>query len=80
MESSIARTALATERDQLFGFETTLNFGAAGDSPIRHNSTSSAKNRKLSSVILFSQSRVDRCSSVNLAAIQTIVTASKPDA
>ena len=57
-----------------------LNFGAAGDSPIRHNSTSMPKNRKLSSVILFNQSSVERCCSVKLAAIQTIVTASKPDA
>ena len=76
----MVRAACATERDQSLGFETMLNFGAARESPIHHSSTSSAKNRKLSSVILFSQSRVERCSSVKRAAIQTIVTASRPEA
>jgi len=78
--SSIARAACATDCDQSFGFETMLNFGAAGESPIRQSSTSSPKKRKLSSVIRLSQSSVERCSSVKRAAIQTIVTASSPDA
>ena len=68
--SSIARAAWATDLDQSFGFETTLNFGAAGESPMRQSSTSRPKKRMLSSVILFSQSSVDRCSSVNRAEIQ----------
>ncbi len=67
--SSIERAARATERDQSFGSETMLNLGAAGDSPIRHSPTFRPKKRKLSSVILFSQSSVDRYSSVNLAAV-----------
>ena len=29
--SSIARAAWATDRDQLFGLDTTLNLGAAGE-------------------------------------------------
>ncbi|MGI4731436.1 MAG: hypothetical protein ACRYFW_06785 [Janthinobacterium lividum] len=66
--------------DQLFGFDTMLKRGAAGESPMRQSSTSTPKNRKVSSVMRFSQSSVDRCSSVNRAAIHTIVTASRPDA
>src|ERR1039457_4408718 len=78
--ASITRAALATERDHSFGFEIILNFGAAGEAPIRHSSTSNPKKRKLSLVILFSQSSVERCSSVNRAAIHIMVTASRPDA
>ena len=78
--SSIARAAWATDCDQSLGFETMLNFGAGDDSPIRQSSTSSPKKRKLSFVIRLSQSSVERCSSVKRAAIQTIVTASSPDA
>src|SRR5262249_8336922 len=59
-----SRAACATECDQSLGLETTLNFGAAGESPIRQSSTSKPKKRKVSLVILFSQSSVDRCSSV----------------
>ena len=49
-----------------------MNRGAGGESPIRHSSTSRPKKRNLASVILLSQSRVDRCSSVNWAATQTM--------
>jgi hypothetical protein len=73
--SSSDRAACAIERDQSFGLAMMLNFGAAGDVPIRQSSTSRPKNRALSSVIWFSQSSAARCSSVQRAAIQTIVTA-----
>lgn len=61
-----------------FGFEIILNFVAATESAIRQSSTSKPKKLKRSSVISFSQSRAARCSSVNLAAIHTIVTAFRP--
>ena len=50
------------------------------ESPIFHNSISNPKKLNVSSVISLSQSREDRCSSVNFLAIQTIVTAFNPDA
>ena len=54
-----------TVLDQSFGSQTTLNFGAIGDPPICHNSTSRPKKLNRSSVISLSQSNAARCSSVN---------------
>ena len=65
---------------QSLGLQTTLNFGATGEVPMRHSSTSSPKKLNELSVILLSQSSAARCSSVNRAAIHTIVTASSPAA
>ena len=77
---SIRCAAWVTCLLQSFGLETTLNFGAGSDPPIRQSSTSRPKNLKRSSVMAFSQSSVARCYSVNRCATQTIVTAFSPDA
>ena len=57
-----------------------LNFGATGESPIFHSSTSSPKKSKRLSVMSLSQSNADLCSSVNWAATHTMVTALRPAA
>ena len=78
--SSVVRAACATDFDQSFGKETMLNFGAAGEPPIRHNSISKPKKRVSWCVISFNQSRAARCSSLNRSASHTTVTACRPAA
>ena len=61
-----------------FGSQTTLNFGAGGESPIRHSSISSAQ--KFVAVCSFSQSMTLRYSSVTCFEIHTTVCAPRPAA
>jgi len=78
--SLICRCARPTSLDQSFGSQTMLKRGAGGDVPMRQSSNWRPKNRNRSSVISLSQSSAARCSSMNCAAIQMMVTASKPAA
>ena len=64
--------------DQSFGFEMTLNFGAAGLSPMRQRPQTEETEAPVGDVV--QQSKAARCSSVNLEDTHTIVTACKPAA